>query len=118
MIVVNINALCYQNKYKEKCFHTTEKEKKRKYLEAFIHQCSRFIPIGISVYGLLIVEGEHTLKCLAIHLTTKRKQPYYRVHGYIKSIITIMLVQATHHCIWGYLVLASHISFQNPQWED
>ena len=49
--------------------------------------------------GLLGLEALATLKGIFICLATKYKQPYSRMYGYIKSMVVITLVCATHCCI-------------------
>ena len=74
MHVVNTDETSYQFKNPEKCLKTVEKEKKKKYLDAFLKYCRHFTPFVASVYGLLGFEAEATLKHIAIRLATKRKE--------------------------------------------
>ena len=67
---------------------------------------------------LLGVEATATLKRLASTLATKWKQSYSKTCGYVKSIITITLVRATHRYIQGSQVPAHWISVRRPLWEN
>ena len=88
------------------------------YLETCLQQRRHFSPFVASVDGLLGVEATITLKRLASRLATKFKQSYSKACGYIKIMIAITLVHATHRCILGPRVTAHQISVQRPQWED
>ena len=68
--------------------------------------------------GLLRVKVEETLKRTASRLSTKWKEPYARTSGYVKSIVAITLVRATHRLILGDMVPASHTSITRPRWGD
>ena len=72
---------------------------KKKYLHTSLNKRRNFTPFIVSVEGLLWVESEATLECLARRLTTKWKGPYIRTCGYIKSIVAITLVRSTHQSI-------------------
>ena len=115
MRVVNTDAPTYQKKEPEKCLHEAERGKKKMYLEACLQQRRHFYPFVTSVDGLLEVEALATLKSLASRLATKWKQSYSKTYGYVKSMIAITLVRATHHCIRGSRVPAHRISVQRPQ---
>ena len=71
MCVMNIDAVSYQSKTPEKCMETAWREKKRKYLNYFLNERRHFTPFFASVYGLLGVEVEATLKCIASCLAQK-----------------------------------------------
>ena len=88
------------------------------YLEACLQQRRHFSIFVTSVDRLIGVEGTATLKMLAILLSTKLKQPYSKMCGYVKIRIAITLVRATHHCIQVSWVPAHRISVNRPQWED
>ena len=92
MRVVNNDATSYQSKYPKKFLETAEKEREKKYLDACLKQRIQFTPFLVSVDGLLGVEREGTLKCIAICLTMKWKEPYSHTCGYVKSRIVITLV--------------------------
>ena len=68
--------------------------------------------------GILGVEAEATIKRIAIRLTQKWKDSYSCNCRYVKIRAAITIVRATHRCIWGGRVLASHISVIRPQRED
>ena len=67
--VVNTDATYYQSKTPKKCIKTTDKDKKKNYLDACLKQCRHFTPFVVSVDSLLGVEAEATLKHIA------RRQP-------------------------------------------
>ena len=115
---VNTDAKSHMTKDPEKCLQEAEMWKKRMYLEAYLQQRRHFSLFVASVDGLLGVEATATLKRLASRLATKWKQPYLKTCGYVKSMIAITLVRATHRCIRGYQVTAHRISVQRTQWED
>ena len=118
MIVVNTDAKSHMSKAPEKCLHEAERGKERMYLAACLHQRRNFSPFVASVDGLLGVEATATLKRLSSRLSTKWKQPYSKMCGYVKSRIAITLVRATHLCIQEHQVPTHRISVQRPQWED
>ena len=53
MNAVNTDATSYHSKTPEKCQGKTEKEKKKKYLDACLKQPRKFTPFVSSVIGLL-----------------------------------------------------------------
>ena len=118
MCVVNTEAVSYQSKTPEKCLETVDREKKKKYLNACLNKRLHFTPFVALVDGINGVEAEATLKCIASRLTQKWKDLYSRTCRYMKSIVAITLVWATHRCIRGSRVPASHISVTRSQWED
>ena len=71
MRVVNTDSVFYQSKTPEKCLETYEREEKKKYLRACLNERRDFIPSVASVYRLLRVEAEVTLKRIAIRLAQK-----------------------------------------------
>ena len=75
MHVMNTSTLSHQNRSPEKCLIMTEKEKKRKYLEACLQQRLHFHPFFVSLDDLIGVKEEATLKYISRRLTMKGKQP-------------------------------------------
>ena len=68
---------------------TAEREKKKKYLHTCLKErqnCTPFVP---SVNGIIAVEAEVTLECLARLLATKWKEPYSCICGYQKGRVEI-----------------------------
>ena len=63
------------------------------------------------------VDAAATLKRIASLLATNWRQTYSGTFRYIKSRISIILVWATHRCIWGSRLTAHKISVHCPQWE-
>ena len=118
MLVVNTDAKSHISKTPDKCLQEAERGKKRMYLEACLQQSRHFYPFVASVDGLLGVEATATLKRLASRLATKWNQPYLRTCGYVKIMIAITLVRATHLCIQVSWVPTHRISVQRHQWED
>ena len=68
--------------------------------------------------GLLGVEAEAMLKCIASRFTQKWKELYSRTYRYMMIIAVITLVQATHFCVRGDRVTEYRISVTRPYWED
>ena len=118
MRVVNTDATPYQYKSPEKCLETTDKAKKKKYLDTCLKQLRYFTPFVVSVGGLFRVEAEATLKRIDTRLMMKWKEPYSRICGYKKSRVAINLVLVAHRCTRGAKVSDSQISMQCSQWED
>ena len=114
MRVVNTDAKSQYVKTPEKCLQEAERGKKWTCLQ----QRRQFYPFVASVDEFLGVEATATLKRLASRLDTKWRQPYSKTCRYVKSRIAIILVRATHLCIWGSRVLAHRISVQRTQWKD
>ena len=67
MRVMKNDALYHRSKSLEKCLHTAEREKKKKYLESCLQQCCKFYLSIILVDGILNVEAEATPKQTASH---------------------------------------------------
>ena len=84
-------------------------------MEACLKKYQHFLPLVDSVYELLGMEVEVTIKRIVIHLATKWQQPYSRRYGYVKRRIAVNLVQSTHWCILGSTMHAHFISVQLPQ---
>ena len=95
MRVVNTDAVSYQSKTPEKCLETAKREKKKKYLNAYLNDHQHFTPFVALVDGPLGVDAEATLKHIASHLTQKGKEPYSRTCGYVKSRLEITLVTSS-----------------------
>ena len=115
---VKNDALSHYNKFPEKFLQMAEKEKKQKYLEAFLWKCHHFYPLVSSMDGIPGVEADAKLKRISTRLASKWKQPYCRTCGYVKSRVAITLVRATHRCIRVSQVPSHKISVQRPQWVD
>ena len=96
---MNTDTLTHRTKDPENCLHEAEWVKKKIYLEDYLQQRWYFSPFVASVDGLLGVEATATMKMLASRLSTKWKQSYSKMCGYVKSRIAITLVRATHRCI-------------------
>ena len=96
MRVVNTDAHTHRMKDLVRCLHKAERGKKRMYLEAYLQKRRHFSPFVASVYGLLGLEATATLKRLASHLATKRKQSYSNTCGFVKSRIAITFVQGAN----------------------
>ena len=106
----SLRVLHYLSKIPKKCLETAGKDKNRKYPKACLKQRLHFTPFIASVYGLLGVEAEATLKRISIRLAKKWTEPYSRICGYVKSRVEINLARETHRCIRGSRVPASQIS--------
>ena len=117
MRVVNNHALQNRNKYPKKYLQMAEREKKKNYAESFLKQCPNFSPFAVSVYGLIDVEAEATLKNISGRLGTKWNQPYLRTCSYVNIRVVTTLVCVTHNFIWESWVPAHKITVQRPQWE-
>ena len=92
--------------------------KKKKYLEACLQQLRYFSSFSVSVDRLMGVEAEAALRRISSLLATKYQQIYSNTCGYIKIIIMITLVRATHWYIQGSMVTAHRISMKLLQWDD
>ena len=85
------------------------------YLGTYLKSHQRFTFFILSVEGFIGVEEESTLTHITSRLTTKWKEPYSRIYGYMKSTIAITLIRGLHICIWRSRVPASQISMLSPQ---
>ena len=101
MHAVNTDAISYQSKNPKKCMETSDQDKKKNCLHACLNKRWHFIPFVTTVDGLFGVEAEATLKRIASRLATNQKDPYSCTYGYVKIVLSINLVRATHRCIWG-----------------
>ena len=115
MRVVNTDAKSYWENSPKRCLEEAERSKKKIYLESCLHQRQHFSLFVASVDGLFEVEAMGTLKRIASRLTSKWKQPYSKTCGYVKSRISITLLQATHRCIRRSRLPAQKTSVQRPQ---
>ena len=71
MCVVNTHVTSYQSKTNEKFLETSEKDKKKIYLNACLKQLCYFTPFVASVYGLLGVKTETNIKRIFGRLAKK-----------------------------------------------
>ena len=99
--VVNTGTKSHLEKTPEKCLQEAEQAKKKMYLEACLQKRRKFYPFVASIGGIFSVEEAATLKRISSRLAKKWRQTYYRTCGYVKSRISINLVQAKHWCIRG-----------------
>ena len=88
----------------DKSLYVAETEKECNYLDSCLHQWRHFLPFFVSVDGLFGTEVDALMRCLAIRLVTKWRQPYEHTFGYVQSRVVITMVRATHCCIQGYQV--------------
>ena len=68
-------------------------------MEAFLQQQNHLSHFVVCVDGLLRLEAEATLKWLTSCLSFKWQKPYSSMCGYVKSWVTITMVQAEYLCI-------------------
>ena len=108
MRVVNTDTKSYMMNIPERCLQ----------LDDCLQQHQHFLPFIVSVYMLMGVGVEDTLKRISISLAEKFQQLYPRTCGYVKSRIVITFVRATHQCISGSRVPIHRISVHQQQWED
>ena len=118
MCVVNTDTKSHSGKTPEKCLQEADRGKKTMYLEACVQKSRHFSPFFSSVDGMLGMEATETLKRIASCLATKWRKPYLSTCRYVKSIIAITLVRATHRCIQGSRVPAHWSIVQRAHWED
>ena len=118
MHLLNTDNISYQYKNHKKFLNTGDQYKKKKYIHACINERRHFTPFVASVDELIGVEEEATHKRISRRLTNNWKEPYSHTCGYVKNILAINLVRATHRCIRGNRVPASQIRVNRPQWED
>jgi hypothetical protein len=116
--VTDTDAKSYRHRDPEKVILTQEKEKKRKYLEACLEQRCHFTPFVCSTDGMLGREASTFAKRLSAKLASKWQRPYSQVCGYVNAQLSIAIVRATHLCLRGSRIPASHISSKRPQWDD
>ena len=95
--VINTYSLFHWNKLPEKCLQTPEKNNKKKYLELYLQKRRPLYLFFVVVDGLLGIEVESTLKRIDNLLETKWKHPYSKMYGYVKIMVDITLIRATHH---------------------
>ena len=112
--VVNTDDNSHSGKPQDKFLQEAERAKKQMYLEACLQQLRHFSLFVALVDGLLGVEATETLKRISSCLEKKWRQPYSRTCGYVKSMIAITLVRATHRYIQGSRVPTHRISVQHP----
>jgi hypothetical protein len=93
-----------------------EHEKKKKHLASCLEARHHFTPLCFSVDGLFGTESTAATKRLAAKLSTKWKQPYSQVCGFIRSRIILALVRAASLCLRGSR--DPTISHRTFQWED
>jgi hypothetical protein len=116
--VTDTDAKSYRHQDPNKVIQTQEKEKKQKYLEARLEQRCHFTPFVCSTNGMLGQKAKTFAKRLSTKLASKWQRPYSLVCGYVNAPLSIAIVQATHLCLRGSRIPASHISSKRPQWED
>ena len=112
---MNTDTVYYLQKTPDKIIQTEEREKKFKYMEAWLHKISYFFPLIVSVVILLVIKEESMLKCLPIQLSAKLWQPYLQACIYFHNMVAIKMVCATHQCIWVLCVSEIQIIIQRLQ---
>ena len=95
-----------------------ETEKKNKHHGPCTLQRRDFIPVVVSVDGILGEETKTLLKQLAGKISKKTQRPYSQVRCYVNARMSIAICRATHLCIRGSRVPMSMMSYRRPQWED
>ena len=93
---MNTGSLSHRNKSPEKFIYTAEKENKKKYLDSCLQKRCHFSPFVVLMDGLLVVEAESILKCIASRLATKFKQPYLQTYRYFNIKVCNPLVRSLH----------------------
>jgi hypothetical protein len=69
-----------------------EREKKKKYLKAYLKQRWHFSPFVVSTNGLLGKESQTLLKKLSVLLAEKWEKPYSEICGYVNARMSIAMV--------------------------
>ena len=87
-----------------------EAKKNRKYRADCREQRRDFTPFVASADGLLGSQAQALLKRLTALLAHKWARPHSQVMNYVRTRFSISLVRASHTCLRGSRIPASHIS--------
>ena len=115
---MNTYASSYIQRYPGKFINGEDKDKKRKYIKACLHQFHHFPPLISLVYSMLGAEAEAKLKRLLGRFSAKWYQPYSQMCGYVKIRVSTTLSWSTHCYINGLRLPKIWISVHHLQWED
>ena len=99
--VVDSDAPSYSSKSPQSVLKTAKREKKNKYVKACESCHASFIPLCMTVDGLLGEELQSFLNHLADRLAAKWNKQYHLVLSWIKTKLSFALVRATNLCIRG-----------------
>jgi hypothetical protein len=78
---------------------------------------NHFSPFVVSTVGLIGREAGELLKRLSLRLADKWEW-HSVVHGFVSARMSIVIVRATHLCLWGSRVPPLSQVSRPPQWED
>jgi len=99
--IQDVDAATHVHTDPTKCLIASENVKKKKYQDKCKQVWRDFVPFVVSVDGLLAPEAVNTLKCIAQLLREKWCRPYSTTFGYVKSRVSISVVQTSNLCLHG-----------------
>ena len=82
--VSDTDAISYQNRSPMRVLHSAEVEKKTKYSDACQERFMSFIPLVVSVDGMLAPEFANFLRRRGEALSTKWEKPYSKIMSWVK----------------------------------
>jgi hypothetical protein len=101
--VTDTDAPYHQGQDPHKILAKHEKEKKDKYVDACLARRRTFTPLVFLVDGLRGTEASAATKKLPSRLSEKWKWAYSKVYGFVRSRLSITLVETTSMCLRGSL---------------
>jgi hypothetical protein len=116
-VVTDVNQPSYWSCTPAEVLLSHEQWKKKKYLEDCIAQHRDFTLFGVSCEGILRLEADCFIKCIAMKLARKWSRPYSQVVSFVKTRFTISLVRSKNRCLRGSQIKPEAMSFK-VQFDD
>ena len=99
--VVDTDAQSYCSHTPIAVLYSAEVEKKRKYSLACQSRCVSFIPLCVSVDGLLAPEARFFVQRLSDNLSMKWEQPFGVVSSWVRAHLSFAILRAALLCVRG-----------------
>ena len=101
IIIVNHDTGSYLRIMLEKALAKAEKEKKNLYLQACLERRRTFTLMGYSADGIPVAEALAPQKRLAGILSYKLKGEYSEMCGFVRAIISLLIVRSNSMLLRG-----------------
>ena len=115
--VVDLDAASYRRKPVKTVLANHEREKRRKYAQEAAEQRKDFSPFVVSRDGVIGRAAENAMRRIASTLADRWGMHYSRTSYYVRSRISIAILRATNHALYGARVYARP-KHHEPLWTD
>eukprot|EP00957_Ditylum_brightwellii_P190446 14497334-Ditylum_brightwellii.AAC.1 len=116
--ITNTDAKSYISRPMQSVLAAQEKEEKDKYLQACLEQQHHFLLFVVSADGMLGHEALMVPKQISWKLAEKWDCSRLYAANYVKRTMSLSIVRATHHCLWGSQVTLSLMNTHKSPCED